>query len=406
MSTDQDAERIVVAWYLARREADPRASIVRPVHLPKFGAQWQSALDGSPVFVVLPSPPDLSAETVAAAERHLVSAWARRHAAQAMRAAVAALEAGGDAGAVAGDVSRALAEAAAGGLVRSETHRELVGQILEQWIGDMASRPRTIPLPWKQIQAHTGGLPLGKLVILGGRSSEHKTSTAREIAEGAARWCVEHGGHAVYWTLEDSSRDVAGRTIADAVNSLTTRDLLTATHKGLRPSALALQQIADEVRAHVSEPWTDRLRYLDEPNATRSRVMSTISAEAARGARLIVLDYFHLIRPDRGPMDADAARTIATELHGAAKTHGLAILALAQLDKTSTIASAAEKRVPQSAELLFGSMLKQTAFGTIMVGLAQRQGWLDVVVEKWKAADPNVAFGLRVDAPHDRILDP
>jgi len=406
--TKDDAERDVVCWYLARREADPRASIVRPVHLQSHAVVWQAALDGAPSHVAM-DVPGLTAERVAEAERSIVSRWARRHAARALASAVASLADGGEPGSIAADIAKALAEAASGGLVQSVTHRDAAGAALEQWIRTMADSPRVIPAPWKALQAHTGGIPLGKLIVLGGRSSEHKTTTARELAESTARWCSSRAeGHALYWTMEDCTIDLAGRTIADNVPKLTTRDMLTGTFRGHLPTADDLATIGEQALAHRSEDWTARLRYLDEANPTLSRVLSVISAEAARGCKQIVLDFFHLIRPDKGPMSPDAARQIATALHGIAKTLNVSILALGQLDKAATIESAQEKRVPVAAEMLFGSMLKQTAFGVIMVALRGHgpKAELDVLIEKWKASDPNVLIRLRVDPAHDRLLDP
>lgn len=401
-----EAERDVVCWYLARREADPRASVVRPIHLGEHAEAWRRACEGEPSYVAL-DVPGLTPERIAAAEREVVAAWARRHASKALRDATAALDSGQDPGAVQTAVTTAMAEAASGGLVRSESHRDAAGRVLETWIHALTEAPKTIPLPWKQLQEHTGGLPLGKLVILGGRSSEHKTTTAREIAEGTARHFAAIGaGHALYWTLEDSTVDVSGRTIADNVAALTTRDLMTGTHRGRRPTADGLTTIALQVRQHLTEPWTERLRYLDEAKPRRSRMLSVLSAEAAAGCKLAVIDFLHLVRPDRGEMNPDAAHEIASDLHAAAKLHNMAILALGQLDKPGTAASSEQKRVPHATEMLYGSMLKQTAFGVIMVGRGKQEGTLDMLIEKWKSSDPNVAIRLRVDAAHDRILDP
>lgn len=398
-----DAERDVACWYLARREADARSSVVRAHHLSKYGDEWARASEGQPVHLAL-DVPGLTAERVAQAERALVAGWSRRHAAAALKRAQAELEAGGEPGAIQAEVAKALAEAASGGLVRSESHHDVAMRVLERWVGALVEPPRMIPVPWRDLQSHTGGLPLRKFLLLGGRSSEHKTTTARELCEGAARHFETLGdGHALYWTMEDSSDDVGGRTIADNVSALTTRDLLTGTHKGKRPTADAMERIAMEMREHLREPWTKRLRYCDEANPRRSRVLSVLSAEAAKGCRFVVLDFFHLIRPDKGEMNPDAAREIATGLHGAAKDLGMCILALGQLDKIGTKES--EDRVPHAVEMMYGSMLKQTAFGVIMVGLGKREGTLDVVVEKWKASNPNVAIRLRVDAAHDKLLD-
>lgn len=403
-----DAERDVVCWYLARREADVRASIVRPAHLALHASAWQAALDGQPSHVAI-DVAGLTAARVAEAERTIVARWSRRHASKALADAQEALAEGGEPGAIAADVAKALAEAASGGLVQSVTHRDAAGAALAQWIDTMANSPRMIPVPWKKLQEHTGGIPLGKLIILGGRSSEHKTTTARELAEEAARWCSARAdGHVVYWTMEDSTNDLAGRTIADNVPKLTTRDMLTGTFRGHRPTADDMTSIAEQSRDHLSADWTTRLRYVDEANPTLSRVLSVISAEAARGCKQTVLDFFHLIQPDKGPMNPDAARKIATSLHAAAKLHNMSIIALGQLDKTATIESAEQKRIPVAAEMLFGSMLKQTAFGVIMVALRGKgpKAELDVLIEKWKASDPNVLIRLRVDPAHDRLLDP
>lgn len=403
MDPEKFAEDDCVCWYLIDKRGDPRASPVKAHHLLAHRQAWQAACDGKEPQISL-RPRDVTPERLKAAERIVIEAWQKRYARTCLQEALLNIDHGASPTEVRDSVVSGLSEAASGGLVRTEAYRDVAMAVIGEWVGDMAQeRPRVLPIPWAMLEAQLGGWPLGKLIVVGGRSSEHKTTLARQAAEHVCR-C---GFVALYWTAEDSNKDIAGRTLVGSVPVLTTRDLGAGNFRGQRPTELDLQQIGEQAKSHLADSWTTRLRLYDEPNPTIARVCSVIAAEAARGCSLFVIDYFQLCQPDRGDISADATRRLASALAGLAKLLHICIIVTSQIDKGATLASEQEARVPRAAEMLFGSILKQVSHGVLMVGLSKadprRQPTLEICVEKWKWGEKDTKIVMRVDPSHDRI---
>jgi replicative DNA helicase len=400
-----NAEEIVIAHYLGLRRADVRSSPVRPEFFtsPIRTKAWALALTGSPTLVDTPDEVP-SEDEVKQAERELAARWARKHAAAALRRSLKALEGGEDVTSVASSVNASLAEASTGGLVSPVTHRDAALHLAEQWIRDLQTDDaRTLPMPWRNLNEIYGGWPRGKLVYVGGRSSEHKTTFARCAAEHVAR----AGHRALFWTLEDSTGDVAARTVAADQTGLTTRDLATGTLAGRRPTLDSLNAVASGIQKHVAADWATRLSYLDEPTSP-ARFAGVVSALSARGLDLVVVDYFQLLR---GSADADSQfyELAAQTLHDTAKRLNVCIIATSQIDKVGTQASEDAGRVPKASEMLFGTILKRTAHGVIMVGkctMKDKTPGLECVFEKWKWATAGATIKLAVDPAHDRLVEP
>lgn len=419
------AETDWAAFYLLQRGAPLKCATVTPDH---FGthrvAQWYRAalrlgdwvrfdelgitVDESVALtdhLVLP-------RDVPEIERRIVSGWALRHARTATATFMDATRGEGAdnfEGAAQG-LLEALTEAQAGMPVASLPHATVVSKTLEGWLeAARAPEPRALPLPFEKLQAHTHGLPRKKVVIVGGRSSEHKTTVARTWAVHAA----DKAFRCLYWTMEDANEDIAGRTVADRCGFVTTTALATGgwPTKGLRPTHDQLQGFFHAVESHVAGNVGTKLRHLDTHSPRRHQVLTTLRAEAARGLDMAVLDFVQLMRPDddRTRVSPEWWRETLSLLNGVAQDCDISLVLVSQIEKAGSSASEEDKRLPRAIEMPFGAQLWQGSYGVVMVGFEGEQ--LKLKLEKWKSAGAKhgkggqVVLRLQVDAAHDRIVE-
>ena len=236
-----NAERAVIAWYLYLRNAHPRSSILRPEHFVadhRFADWWRKALesewdDTTTEHVLGVSLDELSQcdrtshptpGTIKGYERAMVNAWCEHHFASACGVAFDGYKNEAmDLGEMLLVVREAMGNVEAGSLRQSKTYRELGREVILEWAGAVIhgkERRRTIPMPWFRLQRQYGGWTRGKLHVIGGRTSEHKTTVLRQSLQYAAH----HGFRALFRTLEDTGKEIAARGIASAT-AIDTRSL-------------------------------------------------------------------------------------------------------------------------------------------------------------------------------------
>lgn len=303
----------------------------------------------------------------------------------------------------------ALTEAQAGMPVSSVSHAKAGADTIADWLtAAQAPEPRAIPLPWTKLHAHTHGLPRKKVVIVGGRSSEHKTTAARSMAAYAA----DKGFRVLYWTAEDNMGDLAGRTIADRVGYVTTTALATGGWPGgTRPTGMGWANFTGGCESHLKGAIGKNLRYLDTSAPRRHKVLSTLRAEAARGLDLAVFDFVQLIRPDddRDRVTPEWWRETLSLLNGVAQECNLSMVLVSQIEKTGSKESGDANRLPRAIEMPFGAQLWQGAYGVIMAGFEGDK--FKLRLEKWKSAqakngkDGQVVIVLDVEPMYDRIVE-
>jgi replicative DNA helicase len=308
---------------------------------------------------------------------------------------------------------RALAEAEAMTPSRSRSHREVATELFADWCESIANpeKAATLPLPWPELHTHTGGWVIGKLHLIGGRSSEHKTTVARACAAHLASLGIP----VAYHTAEDSDRDISGRTLADASRLLDTRSLMLGNvpydRGGITEDELS--EIMGDVQRSIESEVGEHLHIVDDPNPTLSSLLTTIKAEAARGCRAFFFDFLQLIRPDKGQPTNDWWRECVASLAGLAKQLQIVLVCTSQIEKTGTQASAGENRIPRADEMPFGAVVRQGAFACLMVGTRVDEGGLRLAIEvdKWKSAenlrsnDKGARFVFDVDPAHDRLTE-
>lgn len=344
-------------------------------------------------------------------ERRIVQGWAVRRTTAACDGFLAAVRRGLPDGYdnAARSLLEALTEAQAGMPVSSVSHAKAGADAVADWLtAARAPEPRALPLPWPKLHAHTHGLPRKKVVIVGGRSSEHKTTVARSIAAHAA----DKGFRVLYWTAEDATVDIAGRTIADRAGYVTTTALATGGWpNGRRPTEFDWNTFTAKVTENLEGNVGKFLRYLDTSAPRRHQVLATLRAEAARGLDAWVFDFAQLIRPDndRTPVTPEWWRETMSLLCALAQETNTAGLLVSQIEKTGSKESGEANRLPRAIEMPFGAQLWQGSYGVIMAGFEGNK--FKLRLEKWKSAeakngkDGQIVIPLHVEPAHDRIAE-
>jgi replicative DNA helicase len=352
---------------------------------------------------------------VADTEARIRHAYARAHAERVASRFLDAVRTGtGSLSQDIGALFEGLAEAEAESPSVSRSHREVATNVMQDWLGalsDPESR-KTLPIPFEKLSQQLGGWAVGKLHLIGGRSSEHKTTFARACAAHLAAQQIA----CCYHTAEDSDLDIAGRTLADHSTALDVRALMHGTGPWGRQSidADTLSRILAETQTSIEGPVGQHMRIIDVPNPRLSYLIGAIKVEAARGCQAYFFDFLQLIRPDgKSRPDNDWWRFCVASLAGLAKQLKIAIVCTSQIEKSGTQASSDDDRLPRADEMPFGAVLRQGAFGCIMVGTRVDGGGrvqLVVEIDKWKSAQ-NVRVSGRaghvfeIDPGHDRITE-
>lgn len=312
------------------------------------------------------------------------------------------------------ELVRGLAEAEAMTPVVSRSYGVVATEVMTDW-AESISNPElhaTLPLPLPSLQEHTGGWAVGKLHLIGGRSSEHKTTFARQAAQHLASL-----GHRVaYHTAEDSDRDIAIRTLAHDNRLLDTRSLMLGKGPYERDGITGdhLAEVLQQAQQSIESDAGKHLRIIDVPNPKLSQLLGSIKAEAAKGTKAYFFDFLQLCRPDRGIATNDWWRDCVAALAGLAKQLRIVLVCTSQIEKTGTQASVEQNRIPRADEMPNGAVLRQGAFACLMVGIDVHKDTgairFGVEIDKWKSAK-NMRAGddarklFNIEPGHDRITE-
>jgi replicative DNA helicase len=191
----------------------------------------------------------------------------------------------------------------------------------------------SIPFGLRDLDARTGGLKRGELVVMAGRPGMGKTTVAGTIALNAAR--RNHG--VAFFSLEMAARPIMARMTADylflgAGRSLTVNRILAADI-----TEDDFDRMTDAERAIEALP----LVIDDAPRATVGDICAKVRSAQKRLARngkkldLVVIDYLKFLRAtDRymGQRHYEVGE-ITAGLKAMAKELGVAVLLLAQLNR-------------------------------------------------------------------------
>jgi replicative DNA helicase len=207
-----------------------------------------------------------------------------------------------------------------------------------------------------------GKLRRKELIILAGRPGMGKTACALSYTLGAAQ-----AGHGVlYISLEMSGTELAARMAAD----LCFNGRMGVPYAALRDNNLSFEQrkhVMDARRMLADMPY----RVVDAGKLTTGRlsmiVMRTKRRMAAKGQSLdlVVVDYLQLLSPDAQAKGMyEKVSEISMALKAIAKTHDVAVLALAQLSRE--VEKRPDKR-PQLSDLRDSGQIEQDADGVMFL---------------------------------------
>lgn len=203
-----------------------------------------------------------------------------------------------------------------------------------------------------------GRLRPGRLYIVAGRPGMGKTSVAMNYARGAAQ-----AGHGVlFFSLEMSADDLAGKAISEA--SFSGPEGGYVPHVGIERRNLSEFQRRgmDDTIAFLD---TLPLEIIDDGGMTigriRSRIRSVKRQMKARGQSLdlVMVDYLQLVNLDRPSRSIiDTVTEVSKGLKAIALSEGVAIMALAQLSRV--VESRPDKR-PIMSDLRESGQIEQDA---------------------------------------------
>jgi replicative DNA helicase len=419
---DTETERVVLSHYLVHRRADLRDASVGSDHFADFqhkswwlgavnaGVGWKPGdigLDADNFALLSAIRPTV--DDVREAEQRLVRSWQVRYIGQKCREIVEGIQSGRlqSSETALGQFREALAEAEAGGVLEAQTHREIGIEVFRDWTDAQKSdRHFLLPMPLRGLNERLGGWRRGKYYLVGAVTSTHKTTFVRESC-----WHVAKVGEpALLWSMEDSAKEMAARTFAAEVKQVDTRTFTTYR----KPEGISdqdLRMMLDGVFRHLESEASTRLRYLDLGLPRLGRVLSVLSAEAARGLSFVGLDFFQLIRADTARIDeVEHWFTTSNALAAAAKRLNLVILASVQPTQSATKEQERNRRFLTKGDLRGGSAIAQAAYGVLLFNRVYDEDgeldrrYLDVDISKWKNADTGTVR-VKVDRAKDLIVD-
>lgn len=426
MDEQVDHEYAIIAYYCVHQADHPRNSGIGVEHFTvarnraiwskalasDAATPWELGLSGDEIADLSGSEYGWASHippTIAALRR----SWSVRKLRSACNGAVSALNDGADLDSTCGALETAISEARAGGVSRAMTLRESNIRTAEDWLERARMKDGfTLPIFLPELHGLVGGWVPGKLHLIVARSSEHKTTFARQSAEHIA----DCGHGVIYWTAEDSHMDISARDIASKSDEITTRDIISGTLPPKMASAKAIQdenpdysspytleRMAESLRKINTRPATANMLIIDTGCPRLSQIASEVGQHMqTHKIRALFFDFAQLIRPDHGPEDATHWKNVSAHLANMAKTLGIAIVACCQIDKQATRDSKdSEDRHPRISDVYGGISWMQNAFAGIVLWKNGKE--LHINVEKWKSAATGKLNKVTVDAAHDRI---
>jgi hypothetical protein len=416
MESDAERERTVVAYYLIMREDHPRNAGIGPELFfdPSHRSWWEESLRRDD-FTSLDLGITPEKSTAYAGPGYIVfgnqipgmlDGMRRRWSIQRLLWATSTAfedlrKRSEDMDAICTELVAAVEDARAGCSNATESLTTVGLRVLETYGRDIKDKSsRTLPMFLPAMQEALGGWTLGKLHLIVARSSEHKTTFTRQAAEHAA-----HTGHPVlYWTMEDSSEDIAIRDIASR-SELTTRDLATAQVPQHLQLNKRLPEVGARARDHVMREAAGLFWLIDRGGPKLSDIGPTIGqAIAKHGIRAAALDFAQLIEADSGHQDTGHWKRVAAYLAALAKRHRIALLACCQIDKFATRESKDNEDRGIRAEDMYGGISwMQSAFSVTCLWRSSDKRTITINVEKFKSAGPMRLDNVPVTPAHDRI---
>lgn len=245
-----------------------------------------------------------------------------------------------------------------------------------------------LPTGWRDIDAITGGMREGELIVVGARPAVGKSTFAGNLAVNA----IKQGKRVLLVSIEMAETEVIERVVAAEarvhLKRLRTGDLTEDTW-------LRITGAADDLSGR-------HLTILDDPNAT---IESVRAAGLRTGAELIIVDYTQLMRTEerrRGTRETEVA-DLTGGMKRMARELRCPVVALSQVKRD------ADGRRPELSDMAESSSFEKNA--NVVIGLYReelvsggRPGMIEVIILKSRNTVTGSAL-LGYLGHHQRIDD-
>ncbi len=263
-----------------------------------------------------------------------------------------------------------------------------------------------IPSGFTDFDTLTAGFHPGEMGVIGARPSIGKTAFAVNLARNQA---VDHGYRVLFFSLEQSSLELADRFIAAQA---------MLDQKKLRSSQLSSEDM-DVVFKAGDKLKKAKLHIDDSADTTMLRIAARArTIKQTTGLDIIYIDYLQLIAPEdrRSPRQEQVAQ-ISRRIKVLARELGIPIITLAQLNRNS---EEREGNLPRMSDFRESGGIENDA-DTVMLlhrpernNPGEREGEVDVIVCKQRngpIGNITLAFNkalarfsnMAFKSPHDRF---
>lgn len=249
---------------------------------------------------------------------------------------------------------------------------EPIGAYIDEAIAGIAEHFNGTKTGIKKIDALTGGLHGGDLIVIGARPSVGKTAFATNIAVNVAK----QGKQVAFFSLEMKEKDLAQR-IAQAWSRVSREQALSPYSEIRERAAAGLAKAADEIK-EPSLPLT----IIDKSTLTFHGIRSECyGMKQSRGLDLIVIDYLGLIKTTQrknGTREQEVAE-LSRSFKLLAREMNVPVILLSQLNRA--IANRANP-TPTLADLRESGAIEQDADVVVLIADGESDNEREIRIAK------------------------
>lgn len=255
--------------------------------------------------------------------------------------------------------------------------------------------PSRLATPWLSVDAITGGLPPG-LIVIGARPGVGKSTLALQLASWLAR-----DGNVLFMSLEMGRAEIYDRLIAQT--AAIPFDAIAAHRLDASEDAWTRAGRAS------SELATRHLVIADQFVTSMPEIVARIRAEHRKAPlRAVFLDYLQIIDApaNSGESRAQVIAGFSRRLHLISQQLGIPVIALSQLNR----AGAEESRPPRLTDLRESGAIEQDATQVWLLHQPSSESkfrlrYLDVHIAKSRSSDKGKA-SLAYEPQYMRVSEP